>query len=341
MGTVKARDWAGRVWELATEQHGVVSRGQLLELGMGEEAIRHRLANGRLHKVMPGVYAVGRPDLDQHGRWSVAVLACGPEALLSHRSAAALWGIRRPWRGPIEVVVPAHVTRRRPGLRVYRRLETHTLLSEMQAEAKWATEASGEMGLETPGSKLLWRRVDGILVTGPVVTLVDLATCLTRGELEAAVSEADHLDLVDPEELRAALDLLARRPGLAKLRRLLDIAIHVLTTTALERRFLPLVARAGLPAPATQRQLSGNRVDFHWPELGLVVETDSLRYHRTAFKQSADKKRDNANARSGLVTIRFSHGHVRYEPHYVLAELRAVASALRSKREGLLVPQAQ
>jgi very-short-patch-repair endonuclease len=69
----------------------------------------------------------------------------------------------------------------------------------------------------------------------------------------------------------------------------------------------------------------------------LVVETDSLRYHRDAFKQSADKKRDNTNARSGFVTLRFSHRHVRYEPAYVLSELRAVARTLQRKREGLLV----
>lgn len=322
MGTVKARDWAAAAWDLAKTQHGVVSRGQLLGIGMGEEAIRQRLMNGRLHRVTSGVYAVGRPELSDRGWWMAALLGCGPGALLSHRSAAALWKIRKPAPGPVEVIVPAAVVRRRPGIRVYRRLETHTLRTQQ--------------GRRVATSKLLWRRVGSILVTSPVVTLVDLASCLPIGEVEAAVNEADHRDLVDPEALREALDLLARRPGLVTLRELLDSAAKTLTTTELERRFLPLVRQAGLPMPATQRQLGPHRVDFLWPELGLVVETDSLRYHRTPFKQSADKRRDNANARLGLVTLRFTHGHVRHERRYVLDELRAVARVLSGKREGLL-----
>jgi hypothetical protein len=86
------------VWALAHEQHGVVTRAQLIELGYGHEAIRHRLRRGRLHPVRRGVYAVGRPELSRLGWWMAAVLSCGPEALLSHGSAAGLWGIRL-WMG--------------------------------------------------------------------------------------------------------------------------------------------------------------------------------------------------------------------------------------------------
>jgi len=317
MGTVKVRGWSGAIWDLAESQHGVVSRAQLIGLGMSEEAIRQRLKNGRLHRVMVGVYAIGRPQLDERGRWMAAVLACGPSALLARRSAAALWGIRKPTASPIEVVIPAALRRRRSGLLVYRRLETHSLVANSGRGVNRETE-----------SRFLWRSFDNIPVTSPLITLVDLATCLPTGQLETSVVEADHLGLVDPEQLRSDLDLLARRPGLARLRRLLDTATHTLATTELERLFLPLVAKAGLPAPTTQQQLGPNRVDFLWPHLGLVVETDSLRYHRTAFRQSADKRRDNANARLGLVTLRFTHGHVRYEPSYVLGELRATAKAL-------------
>jgi hypothetical protein len=320
MGTVKVRGWSGAIWNLAESQHGVVSRAQLVGLGMSQEAIRQRLGNGRLHRVMAGVYAIGRPQLDERGRWMAAVLACGPSALLARRSAATLWGIRKATPGPIEVVTPAAVRRRRSGLHVYRRLETHSLVARC-----------GRGDARDAECHLLWRKVDGIPVTSPTIVLVDLATCLPDGQLEASVSEADHLELVEPVQLRADLDRLGRRPGLVRLRRLLDTATHTLTTTELERLFLPLVARAGLPAPTTQQQLGPNRVDFHWPGLGLVVETDSLRYHRTAFKQSADKRRDNANARLGLITLRFTHGHVRYDPAYVLGELRATARTLDRK----------
>src|SRR6266571_9530780 len=101
-----------KLWELVARQHGVVTRGQMLQLGYGPDAIKHRLAAGRLHRVRPGVYAVGRPGLSLQGRWLVAVLCCWSEAALSHESAAALWRIRPARTEPVEVSVPLHVTRR-------------------------------------------------------------------------------------------------------------------------------------------------------------------------------------------------------------------------------------
>lgn len=278
---------------------------------MGPAAIRHRLACGRLHRLMPGVYAVGRPELTIRGRWMAAVLACGPRARLSHRDAASLWDLRKPRSGPVEIVIPTGIRRRRHGVRVHRRVEP-----------------------SPPRDRV----IDEIPVTDPVLTLVDLASCLPTGQLEAAINEADHLDLVNPEALRTAIDSLTRRPGARQLRTLLDAAAHAITSTELERRFLPLVREVGLPRPETQTQLGSHRVDFFWAELGLVVETDSLRYHRTAFKQGADKRRDNANARRALVTLRFSHGQVCYEPDYVRSELTAVARALSGQRGRLLRP---
>jgi hypothetical protein len=93
------------VWKVVRKQHGVIARGQLLRLGYSTEAIKHRIASGRLHPLWRGVYAVGRPDVGRRGRWMAATLICGPEALLSHRSAAELWGIGQRWQG-IDVVVP-------------------------------------------------------------------------------------------------------------------------------------------------------------------------------------------------------------------------------------------
>ena len=181
------------------------------------------------------------------------------------------------------------------------------------------------------GSPRSWSyrwQLDGIPVTGPIPTLVDLAATSSRGVTEAAVNEADHLGLIDPECLRVGVDLLPRRLGAVHLRTLLDRASQTLTTTELERLFLPLVGEAGLPLPNSQVQLGPHRVDFAWPQIGLIVETDSLRYHRTAFKQSADKRRDNANARRGLATLRFTHGQIRYEATYVRAELAATVRSL-------------
>jgi predicted transcriptional regulator of viral defense system len=106
---------AKEVWRLAAKQHGVVTRSQLLKAGLGGAAIQHRLGNGPLHRIHRGVYAVGRPQLDQLGRWLAAALACGSHAVLSHRSAAALWGILRRPSGPIEVSVPLNSSRGRPG----------------------------------------------------------------------------------------------------------------------------------------------------------------------------------------------------------------------------------
>jgi very-short-patch-repair endonuclease len=284
----------------------MVTRVQLLGLGLGPEAIRHRLRTGRLHPVMRGVYAVGRPAVDSRGRWMAAVLACGPHALLSHHSAAALMSIRPEAPGPIDVVVPGHVVRRRPGIRVHRR-------------------APGGSPKGGPGR---WPRsgfVDGIPVTGPVFTLVDLAMCIPRAELEEAVNEADHRDLIDPESLREALDSIPVRPGVARLRRLLDRDTFVLTETRLEQLFLPLARAAGLPLPLTQVCLNGYRVDFYWPDLGLVVEADSLRYHRTPAKQAADNRRDQAHIAAGLMPLHFTHWQVRHEPAQVRKMLAIAA----------------
>jgi hypothetical protein len=291
------------IWCLVDRQHGVVTRAQLLALGMSARSIEHRLVNGRLHTVMRGVYAVGRPSVGKRGWWMAAVLACGPEALLSHRSAAALWGIRRAQtaevqREDVHVVVPRGNSKLRPGIRAHRRHD-HA----------------------APGR----REVDGIPVTHPVATLVDLAVGLPDGQLEAAVNEADHLRLVDPERLRAEIDALPRWLGSERLCGLLDKPTVTLTTTELERLFLPLALKAGLPVPLTQAWLDGYRVDFYWPDLGIVVETDSLRYHRTAFKQASDKRRDNAHAGSGLTPLRFTHGHILHEPAYVLKTLTRAA----------------
>jgi very-short-patch-repair endonuclease len=288
------------VWSFARRQHGVVSHGQLVDLGLGRRAIQHRVATGKLHPVARGLYAVGRPELTRHGRWMAAVLVGGPGAALSHRSAAALWGIASEGPGPIEISVPVNSERRCPGVHVYRRAS-----------------------LKPPDVT----ERDRIPVIAPVLTLVELAGS-GYDHLERAVNEADRLDLVDPETLREALERYRGRRGVARLRELLDRRTFRLTDSELERLFLPLAAQAGLPAPLTRQHLNGFRVDFLWPDPRLVVETDGLRYHRTPAQQARDRLRDQAHLAAGFTPLRFTHEQVRYEPEHVRATLRSVVRRL-------------
>jgi very-short-patch-repair endonuclease len=300
MGGKKLQISLGRVLALAAEQHGVVTRAQLLELGLNSRAIEYRLRRGRLHRIHRGVYAIGRPQLTRHGTLIAAVLSCGPGAALSHEQAGEVLRIRRRRCGPIEVTVPAGAMRRRPGLRVHRR--------------------------PLPAGDVVHRH--GIPVTSVVRTLLDLAPRLPRAQLEATVNEADKLDLIDPERLRVALEERQGQEGVAALRELLDRQTLTLTDTELERRFLPIVRRAGLPRPGTQRRVNDFRVDFFWPELGLVVETDGLRYHRTPAQQARDRLRDQTHSAAGLTPLRFTHAQVVYEAGHVRHVLGAVASRL-------------
>ena len=283
-------------WDLVRAQHGVITRSQLRELGYSDQAVKHRVWKGRLRPVHRGVYAVGRPELTRHGTLIAAVLACGPHAVLSHDSAAELWGIaRRATR--IEVSVPRETDRCRLGIIVHRRrLKRADVTAHL-----------------------------GISVTTPACTLIDYAARHSRGRTEAAINEADKLDLIGPEELRDALEGTRRRRGAKSLRDLLDRRTFTLTDSELERRFLAIVRRAGLPLPLTQQEVSGFRVDFYWPDLGLVVETDGLRYHRTPQQQARDRLRDQAHAAAGLIALRFTHDQIAHDPEHVERTLIAVA----------------
>jgi very-short-patch-repair endonuclease len=144
--------------------------------------------------------------------------------------------------------------------------------------------------------------------------------------MERAMNEADHLGLVRTDDLRKALDDHPGEAGVARLRGIIDRVTFRYTRSELERAFLPLAERAGLPSPRTSVYVSGYEVDFHFPELGLVVEADSLTYHRTAAHQKTDHERDQAHTAAGLTTLRFTHGQIRYEPERVLRTLRATAA---------------
>jgi very-short-patch-repair endonuclease len=295
---------ASCIWRLAARQHGVVTHRQLLSLGFTRHAIQHRIARGRLHAVARGVYAVGRPELTQRGRWMAAVLCCGDGGVLSHRSAGELWGVYGEGRRPSEVTAVSPADLRRPGIRVHRR----------------PSLTDDDLAVH-----------DGIPVTSIVRTLLDLATILTPQQLERAVNETDRLDLTDPERLRTALGERAGQRGVRVLRTLLDRRTFRMTDSELERRFLPIVDSLGLERPLTRQQVNGFRVDFHWPALGLVVECDGLRYHRTPAQQARDRLRDQAHTAAGLVPLRFTHEQVRYRPHHVRRTLETVLRRLGAR----------
>jgi very-short-patch-repair endonuclease len=226
-----------------------------------------------------------------------AVLACGDGAVLSHRSAAELWGIGKEWEGRIDVSIPRHSRLERSGVKV----RTRTTLS---------------------GRSIV--RHHGIPVTTPVQTLIDLATELKLLRLERAVNEADKLDLVDPETLRSALDDYVGMPGVAALRTMLDRHTFRLSDSDLEVLFRPLARAAAFPSPLSKHRVLGYEVDFWFPDHGLVVETDGLRYHRTPAQQARAVKRDQTHTASGLRVLRFTHWQIAYEPNEVTAILRTI-----------------
>ena len=213
MGDQNSTARSAAAWRLARTQHGVLTRSDLLGLGFSSKGIKHRVASGRLHPISTGIYAVGRPELTPRGRWMAAVLVCGDGAMLSHRSAAQLWGIGFEERGRIDVTVRRRAEIHRAGLKV---------------RARPSLDARSVV------------RRFGIPVTTPVQTLIDLATELKILRLERAVNEADKLDLVDPESLRRALDGYVGMPGVRTLRTMLDRHTFRLSDSDLEIFFRPL-----------------------------------------------------------------------------------------------------
>lgn len=252
-----------------------------------------------------GIYAVGWPALNEKRRWMAAVLAGGEGAALSHRSAAALWEIGREGNGRVDVSVRRRCELRRPGIQFHGR----PCLLEKDVV-----------------------RRDDIPLTSPSQTLVDLAAELDPISLERAVNDADKRGLIDPEALRDDLQRFRRQPGVSPLRRLLDKLFFQLSDSALEIYFRRIVTAAALPIPLSKQRVNRYEVDFFWPDLGLVVETDGLRYHRTPSAQTRDARRDRAHVIAGMTPLRFTHYEVRYEPKLVASALTKTITMLQRQR---------
>ena len=285
---------------IAREQHGLVARRQLLAIGFSGRAVERRIERGVLHPVHRGVYALGFRLRSKEARWMAAVLACGPGAVLSHRSAARIWGLSpgssraievtrtRGWRAPDGVVV-----HRGP------------------VPADERTE------------------VEGIPVTTVPRTVLDYAVGASRGEVERALNEMEVRQLRDALSIRDLLARYPRRRGSAVVRALLDEGAETrgVTKRELEERFAALVERHGLPRPRRNADLAVRgrlfNVDCLWPDARLVVELDGRAAHGTRKAFEADRERDRLMLADGWRVMRITWAQLCEEEKAVTADLCA------------------
>jgi very-short-patch-repair endonuclease len=279
--------------EIARRQHGVVTRAQLGAIGLGRGSIAHRVAQGRLHRVHRGVYLAGHQARPPLARETAAVLACGAGAVLSHRSAAHLWGLPAG-DSQVTVTIPARKSAHPTGVRVYR---------ARQLDA-------GDVA-----------RRHGLPLTSPSRTVIDLAGALSERELERVFDEALRLRLVRREGLRAALDGSRGRRGTGVLRGLLDQGGRTLTRSEAEERLLALVRAARLPRAEVNVRVGRHEVDFLWRDARLVVEVDGFAYHSSRAAFERDRLRDAELQAAGFRVMRVTWRQISDEPAALVARL--------------------
>jgi predicted transcriptional regulator of viral defense system len=270
------------VAELAEAQWGVVTLAQLRALGLGARAVQRRCVSGRLRRLHRGVYAVGHRVLRPEGRRLAAVLACGPGAVLSHRSAAAHWELLGSAAAVVDVTAP--VTRSgAPGIRLHR------------SRSLAARDATSHRGIP---------------ITTVARTLLELAATVRSDRLERALAQAQRLQLYDHNAITGVLTRANGHWGAGALARATAIEPQ-LTRSELEARFLKLVRDAGMPEPMTNLVLAAPdnprlEVDACWPAHHLIVELDGWETHRTRAAFEADRRRDAALQAAGWRVLRFT-----------------------------------
>jgi predicted transcriptional regulator of viral defense system len=298
-----AREWDREVAQIAGRQHGLVSLEQLEGMGMGRGTAHRRVEAGRLHRLHEGVYAVGHTPRTGEARYMSAVLACGPDAVLSHRSAADLWGLRESRRGRIDVTAPG-----RRG-RAPREIDAH------RDGSLTAVDRTVEKGIPC---------------TTVARTLLDLAAVVPVWDLRRTVGEAEVLRALDKG---AAWDLIKRsrgRRGVARLRMLLD-ELHPdtgQTRSYMERLFLGMCTRAQLPAPEVNVTLhiGGDRLkpDFLWRQAALIVEADSRRFHDTDMAFLDDRRREQRLQLVGWRVTRCTWWEIKHESRRLAETIRGL-----------------
>jgi hypothetical protein len=293
----------------ARERHGVVTTAELAAFGLGTDAVTKRARNGRLFRHYRGVYSVGRPDLTPAGRRLAAVLACGPAAVLSHRSAAAQHGLLEDHRGRPDVTIKGGARRPRRDIRVH----SSTTLTAPDITA-----------------------VDGIPCTSVARTLVDVGDHEGARLVERAVDQAEVLGLFDLIAVQDALARAGPRRGPGVLRTVLaELAEPTLTDRELEELFLALIRAAGLPHPAVNEWITGDgwayKADFLWRAERLVVETDSRTFHTSRKAFEHDRLRDQHLTLAGFTVVRFTWRQITRDPRGVAATLAALLAARRAR----------
>lgn len=295
----------GLIAQLASTQHGVVARWQLLAGGVSGKTIDHLVAIGHLHVVHLGVYAVGHPAITDSGRCMAAALAGGEGALIGHRSSAIRWGIDRgPAQTWTDVLVPRGRCRRRRGIVFHR---TRFLPDEDRSS------------------------VDGIPVTSIARTLRDSARSSGPIRLRRLFDEADRLGLLDRADLRQVLDRSAGHCGIRPLYLLLDRfdAPPPRTRSPLEHRFFRIWEAAGLPTPETNVRLCGFEVDCLWRREKVVVELDGQAFHHTGVALELDDMKDGKLEHNGYLVLRFNYRDVFERPDWVVEQVRSALGGTR------------
>jgi hypothetical protein len=283
---------------IAKKQHGVVTRAQLLAVGVSAAGIERRVAKGALIPVCRGVYRVGHSAPSREALYLAAVRACGEGALLSGRAAGHVLGLLKGKAPPPEVTTPTE--RRIKGIRTHRSRHID------------------------PRDARTWR---GIPVTTVPRTLVDLAAVLGPDDLARACHEAGVLHRTTPRQVEAVLARRPNSPGAAKLRAVMRGEVHV-TLSKLEKRFLALLREARLPLPITNRPAGAKRVDCRWPEHRLTVELDSYRFHNSRHSWEQDRRRERQAHARGDEFRRYTWGDVFEHPRLMMAELRTLLPSL-------------
>jgi very-short-patch-repair endonuclease len=292
-----------RIAGLAARQRGLVTRAQLLRAGVSPHAVDRRVKTGRLRPVHRGVYLVG-PLVVRHARELAAVLACGPHAALSHRSAAALWQLLpdRPETEPVDVTLRRGDRGNRPGIRVHR------------------VFSMGPRDVT---------KLDGIAVTTPARTLLDLAGLLDGRELERVLALAERRDLVSRRQLHSLLARRSGRRGARPLRELLGRGARpAFTRSEAEDRFLALIRRARLPSPEANVRIGDCEVDFLWREPRLVVEVDGFAFHASERQFESDRRRDARLLAAGFHVMRVTWRQLVDEPEALLVRVTQVLERL-------------
>jgi hypothetical protein len=285
----------------ARRQHGNVTREQLLGLGLRAAAIGYRARTGRLHRVHPGVYAVGRPPVTALERSEAAVLACGSGAALSHFSALWLWGFVD--RSPARIEVAVALDRRPPGIAVHRL----TALTRRDV-----------------------RRHQGIAVTSPARALLDCAPRMSQRVLSRAVDDALRSPHLSRKQLADVCARCLRHPGAGLLRRFIDSSDGP-TRSDWESDFPAFCHRFGLPRPQINAIVCGCEVDAYFEAEGLIVELDSWGFHQGRGSFERDRNRDADMLAAGLGTVRITWERMTGTPRREAERLRSILAQRRAR----------